>query len=138
MSGGGLPPPPTRADTGDFAWVAWYNQLYALLSTTGAVSWSQVNKAGSSIADLQNHNHNLLTSIDGAGTYHVSAAEATTLTALNTIGHNALTGIDGSGTYHVSSAQASNLSSGISGTFKSGDIPQKTITVTNGIITAIV
>lgn len=104
----GLPPPPTRAASGDFAWVAWYNQLYSLLSTTGAVSWSQVNKAGSSIADLQNHNHGLLTSILG------------------------------NGDYHVSSTQASNLTSGVSGTFKSGDIPQKTITVTNGIITAIV
>jgi hypothetical protein len=71
----GLPPPPTRADSGDFAWVAWYNSLYTLLSTTGAVDWSQINKAGSSIADLQNHNHNLLTSIDGHGTYHLSATE---------------------------------------------------------------
>jgi hypothetical protein len=71
----GLPPPPTRAESGDFAWVAWYNQLYSLLSSTGAVAWSQVSKAGSSIADLQNHNHNLLTSIDGNGTYHLSATE---------------------------------------------------------------
>ena len=101
----GLPPPPTRAASGDFAWVAWYNQLYSLLSSTGAVSWSQINKAGSSIADLQNHNHNLLTSIDGAGTYHVT------------------------------STQAANLTSGVSGTFTAGI---KTITVTNGIITAIV
>ena len=103
-----LPPPPQRAESGDFAWVAWYNQLYQLLNTTGSVSWSLVNKAGSSIADLQNHAHNLLT------------------------------GIDGGGTYHITSTQASNLNSGVSGTFKSGDIPQKTITVTNGIITSIV
>jgi hypothetical protein len=104
----GLPPPPTRADNGDFAWVAWYNQLYTLLSTSGAVQWSQVNKAGSSIADLQTKNHGLLTSILGSGEYHVTATQAT------------------------------NLNSGVSGTFKSGDIPQKTITVTNGIITSIV
>jgi hypothetical protein len=105
MSGGGLPPPPTRADTGDFAWVAWYNQLYSLLSTTGAVSWDQINKAGSSIADLQNHNHGLLA------------------------------GLLGTGEYHVTSTQAANLTSGVSGTFTAGI---KTITVTNGIITAIV
>ena len=104
----GLPPPPTRADNGDFAWVAWYNQLYTLLSTTGAVAWSQVDKAGSSIADLQNKNHGLLTNILG------------------------------SGQYHVTSTQATNLNSGVSGTFKSGDATQKTITVTNGIITSIV
>ena len=134
----GLPPPPTRADSGDFAWVSWYNQLYTLLSTTGAVTWTQVNKAGSSIADLQNHNHNLLTSILGTGQYHVSSGEASKLTDLNTTGHNALPNIDGSGTYHITSTQAFNLNSGVSGTFKSGDIPQKTITVTNGIITSIV
>jgi hypothetical protein len=133
-----LPPPPQRAESGDFAWVAWYNQLYQLLNTTGSVSWSLVNKAGSSIADLQNHTHGLLTGIIGTGDHHISPSEATTLTALNTTGHNALSGIDGSGTYHITSTQASNLNSGVSGIFKSGDIPQKTITVTNGIITSIV
>jgi len=78
---GGLPPPPTRADSGDFAWVAWYNQLYSLLSTQGSVAWNLVNKAGSSIADLQNHNHDLLTSIAGNGTSHVSTAQASALAA---------------------------------------------------------
>ncbi len=77
---GGLPPPPIRAANGDFAWTAWYNQLYSLLSTTGSVSWSLVNKAGSSIADLANHSHNLLTSIQGGTTgqyYHLTSAEHT-------------------------------------------------------------
>lgn len=80
----GLPPPPTRAANGDFAWVAWYNQLYSLLSTTGAVSWSQVNKAGSSIADLQNKNHDLLTGLQGGTSgehYHMTAAEYATITS---------------------------------------------------------
>jgi len=75
---GGLPPPPTRADNGDFAWTAWYNALYALLSTSGSVAWTLVNKAGSSIADLANKNHNLLTSMQGGTTneyYHLNAAE---------------------------------------------------------------
>lgn len=79
---GGLPPPPTRAADGSFAWTAWYNQLYTMLSTTGAVAWDLVNKAGSSIGDLQNKNHSLLTSILGTGSYHISAAEATNVTAL--------------------------------------------------------
>jgi hypothetical protein len=75
---GGLPPPPTRASAGDFAWTAWNNELYKLLSTTGAVNWDQVNKAGSSIADLQNKNHNLLTPIQGGTSterFHISSAE---------------------------------------------------------------
>jgi len=78
---GGLPPPPTRAENGDFAWTSWYNQLYTLLSTSGSVSWSLVNKAGSSLADLQAKSHALLTNILGSGSYHVSANEATRISA---------------------------------------------------------
>lgn len=95
MAGGGLPPPPTRAESGDFAWTAWYNQLYILLSTTGSVSWDLVNKAGSSIADLQNKNHGLLTNILGTGQYHISSAEATNVTALPNISGNAATVTNG-------------------------------------------
>jgi hypothetical protein len=91
MAGGGLPPPPTRAGAGDFAWTAWYNQLYTLLSTQGSVSWNLVNKAGSSIADLQNKNHGLLTNILGTGQYHISSAEAANVTALPNISGNAAT-----------------------------------------------
>jgi len=79
----GLPPPPTRAASGDFAWTAWYNALYTLLNTTGSVAWDLVNKAGSSIADLQNKNHNLLTSMQGGTTneyYHLTSAAYTALT----------------------------------------------------------
>lgn len=89
MSSGGLPPPPTRADNGSFAWTAWYNQLYALLSTTGSVSWSLINKAGSSIADLQDHAHASLTSILGTGAYHLSSAEAARVTAFYQINSKA-------------------------------------------------
>jgi len=95
MAGGGLPPPPTRAGAGDFAWTAWYNQLYVLLNTNGSVSWDLVNKAGSSIADLQNKNHGLLTSILGTGQYHISAGEATNVTALPNISGNAGTVTNG-------------------------------------------
>lgn len=87
MAGGGLPPPPTRAGAGDFAWTAWYNQLYTLLNTTGSVSWDLVNKAGSSIADLQNKNHNLLTAMQGGTTneyYHLTAAEHATIASTDT------------------------------------------------------
>lgn len=86
---GGLPPPPTRAANGDFAWTAWYNQLYTLLSTSGSVSWSLINKAGSSIADLANKAHDLLTGLQGGTTgehYHLTAAEHTKTTAAKSYG----------------------------------------------------
>ena len=75
MAGGGLPPPPTRAASGDFVWTAWYQQLQKILSTTGAVAWALVDKAGSSIADLQNKGHSNLTSVLGNGSYHLSLTE---------------------------------------------------------------
>ena len=80
---GGLPPPPTRAASGDFAWTAWYNQLYTLLSTTGSVSWALIDKAGSSIGDLANKSHALLTAISGTGIFHISQGEATNVTGLS-------------------------------------------------------
>jgi hypothetical protein len=110
---GGLPPPPTRAANGDFAWTAWYNQLYTLLSTSGSVSWALVNKAGSSIADLASKAHDLLTGLQGGTTgehYHLTAAEHTALSGLGA--HNSLTGIQG-GTalqyYHLTSTNYTNV-----------------------------
>jgi len=93
-----LPPPPVRADTGSFAWVAWYQDLYTLLSTAGSVSWDLVNKAGSSIADLQSKAHNLLTGVLGTGAYHISSAEATIVTTL------------ASGTYTPTLTNVTNIS----------------------------
>jgi hypothetical protein len=78
---GGLPPPPTRADSGDFAWVVWQNAVYRLLSTTGSVSWSLIDKAGSSLADLQTKAHNMLTGVAGTGAYHLSQTEQQRVTA---------------------------------------------------------
>ena len=39
--------------------------------------------------------------------------------------------------YHLTSAQYLAITSGVSGTFLTGDSPAKTVTVTNGIITSI-
>ena len=81
----GLPPPPTKAADGSFAWVSWYNALYKMLSTTGSVAWALVNKAGSSIADLQVKGHDLLTGLQG-GTlgehYHLTAIEYTNISTV--------------------------------------------------------
>ena len=84
---GGLPPPPTRAASGDFVQIDWYNKLNAYLSTGGSVAWAVVNKAGSSIADLQSKAHSLLTAIQGgiAGEYyHLTNAEHTAVQTMIT------------------------------------------------------
>ena len=105
---GGLPPPPTRAANGDFAWTAWYNQLYTLLSTSGSVSWALIDKAGSSIADLATKAHNLLTGMQGGTTneyYHLTAAQYASLGVGN---HNDLLAKQGGTTneyYHLTATQ---------------------------------
>ena len=93
-----LPPPPVRASTGDFAWVAWYQNLYVLLSSTGSVAWALIDKAGSSIADLQDKAHSNLTSVLGTGSYHLSSTEAATVATL------------ASGTYTPTLTNVTNLS----------------------------
>ena len=70
-----LPPPPNRAQQGDFVWTAWFNNLHKYLSTGGTILWTQVNKAGSSIADLADKAHSNLTSVLGNGSYHLSSTE---------------------------------------------------------------
>jgi len=79
----GLPPPPIRAGAGDYVWLDWYNSLQRQLTTTGAITWAQVDKAGSSISDLQNKSHDLTTGLQGGTTgqhYHLTAVECGLLT----------------------------------------------------------
>ena len=84
-----LPPPPTRAEAGDFVWRSWQNKLYQLLDTSGTISWSVVDKAGSSLNDLQNKDHSFLTGVLGTGSYHLSSTEAGRVTATMSINSSA-------------------------------------------------
>jgi hypothetical protein len=80
-----LPPPPVRGQAGDFVWTAWQNNLYKSLSNPASITWTTVDKAGSSIADLANHDHALLTNQLGTGSYHMSSTEAARVTAAMSI-----------------------------------------------------
>jgi len=77
------PPPPTKSEPGSFAWMDWYRSLYDFITTAGAISWSQINFAGSNLADLATRLHSSLQSILGTGAYHISATEATDVTNLS-------------------------------------------------------
>lgn len=79
-----IPPAPTRAPPGEFAWNEWYQRIDTLINATTQVTWANVDKAGSSIADLQDHTHNLLTAVQGGAIgeyYHLTAAQHTALTS---------------------------------------------------------
>ena len=73
-----LPPPPLKAEPGDFTWLDWYNKLYTSLAGTGGIAWTAIDFTGSSIGDIANRNHALLTGVQGgiAGErYHLTAAQ---------------------------------------------------------------
>lgn len=79
------PPPPTKSEPGSFAWMDWYRSLYAYISGPTAVSWVNVSKAGSNLADLQTRLHSSLQSVLGTGQYHLSATEQARVTVVTTV-----------------------------------------------------
>lgn len=75
---GGLPPPPTRSDSGDFVWIDWYNKLNNFLNSGGIVAWTSIDFTGSNLGDIVTRNHEQLNGIQGGTTgehYHLTAAE---------------------------------------------------------------
>ena len=70
-----LTPPPQQAEPGSRIWMDWFNQLQRLLSSADGVAWGQVDKTGSSLADLAVKLHSSLTGIQGNGSYHLSSTE---------------------------------------------------------------
>lgn len=71
----GLPPPPTNDATGSFAWLEWFRQLRAYISTTGSVPWSIIDFAGSTLSSIASRSHQVLQSLQGGTTgeyYHLT------------------------------------------------------------------
>ena len=60
----------------------WLRKIWVLVGgTSGLVSWSNVDKTGSSLADLVTRTHGALQSVSGSSDqYHVSSAQYTSLT----------------------------------------------------------
>jgi len=107
-----LPPPPIGADPTAYAQSDWYSKLVLYLTSTGAVPWTLVDKAGANITDIPLRAHNNLQSIQGGTTgqfYHLTAAQYAALTAGP---HNDLAGLQG-GTateyYHLTATEHTNL-----------------------------
>lgn len=70
-----VPPPPTKSEPGSFAWMDWYRNLYAFLNQAITITWAQIDKSTSSLADITTRPHSALQSILGTGEYHLSANE---------------------------------------------------------------
>jgi hypothetical protein len=138
---GGLPPPPTKADSGSFAWIDWYQKLNSYLNNSGSVPWAVVDKAGSNLSDLQSRPHASLTAVAGGGSYHMSLAEYTG-TGTGNFAREAAPVFTGAVTYTgtlrpttAGGYLAQDTSPGISTTITTASLVGKTITVKDGLIT---
>jgi len=86
---GQLPPPPVQADSNSFVWVSWYSKLHDYLTKGGQILWSSINKAGSSLTDIQDHSHEILTGLQGGTTgehYHLTAAQVSAVNGTASFG----------------------------------------------------
>lgn len=151
------PPPPVNQDINTRQYKDWFYTIY-----------QSVSGAGGDLGTMASQNANNVAITGGAiggvgitgsninntaiGQLVPAAGKFTTLESSGSLKTDTLTGYlfgHGSGGIVTSSSTIPNTditglgtmatqNIGVSGTFKSADIPQKTITVTNGIITSIV
>jgi len=57
--------PPFKGNFGSPQWVRWLEEAYRKITSLSAISWAQVDKTGSSLADLATRTHAMLQSILG-------------------------------------------------------------------------
>jgi hypothetical protein len=81
----GIPPPPLNSPSGSYYWLEWYTSLTNFLNGTN-IPWSNINFAGSNIADIQTRNHNDLQNIQGGLTVGVSPGNAFHLVGAQYVG----------------------------------------------------
>lgn len=83
-----LPPTPQGVPPGHSFWNDWYEKLRTIVNS-GSVSvlWSNINFAGSSLADIATKEHNTLSSVQGGSAgekYHMTSVEYSRATTLQT------------------------------------------------------
>jgi len=152
-------------NTGDIDKV-WRNYLERLSPVTGTIKWSIVDKTNSNITDIETRNHEDLQNLNTTGYTHLTGVEyldltdggdtvlhyhaadrdranhtgtqlAATVSDFSTAADARITAAVGvSVQAHDTYLDAISGSSGASGSFTTAD--GKTVTVTSGIITAIV
>ncbi len=71
-----IQPPPFQQDDISFVLKNWLKDLYEYVAVPGErIPWSQINKEGSDLADIQTRLHSSLQGILGSGQHHLSETE---------------------------------------------------------------
>lgn len=102
-----LPPIPNNPVTDTFVWRDWFYKVSQILVQQASIAWTSIDFTGSNLRDIQVRQHNALQSIDGGGTYHLSAGQYASISTLTNV-HNNLTGLQGGTTneyYHLTAAE---------------------------------
>ena len=113
---GVLPPPPINDQPGSYAWMEWYRQLRAYVSTSGSVPWTIIDFAGSNITSIATRLHDSLQGLQGgtAGEhYHLTQAQHAVVVSGD---HNTLIGLQGGTStqrYHLNADQYSAISNSL-------------------------
>ena len=98
-----LPTPPIHDQEFSYQWREWLRRTYVRVAGAAQILWSQIDKTGSNITDIESHRHRDLQDLQGGTTaeyYHLTSAQHTETTAFfaatNITGAEAETLTDGS------------------------------------------
>lgn len=70
-----LPPMPNNPITDTFVWRDWFFKVSQLLVQQASIAWTSLDFTGSNLLNIQTRQHNALQTMDGGGTYHLSAGQ---------------------------------------------------------------
>ena len=82
MTQRGLPKPPIHDQLFSYQWREWLRRTYVRIADAAQLLWSQIDKTGSNLIDLETRRHRDLQDLQGGTTaeyYHLTAANSTTL-----------------------------------------------------------
>lgn len=87
-----VPPPPTQNKNLDsHVWQDWFRKLREYVVNPGSVAWGAIDFAGSTLASIQNRDHNVLQGIQGGQSgqfYHLGKSQYDSLNKVRTVNTN--------------------------------------------------
>lgn len=87
-----VPPPPTQNKNLDgHVWQDWFRKLREYVVNPGSVAWGAIDFAGSTLASIQNRDHNVLQGIQGGQSgqfYHLGKSQYDSLSKVRYVTSN--------------------------------------------------